>query len=113
MLVTVDQLQVGDEIIVPSNSNLKYVKVLAEPKEKGVGYRGKMMYKTLRCSIYGKPTSHTSKSYNGRVYTTKQSNYEYCDDVSKHNLKINLNLNYTQIYLVKRNGIPTILNNQI
>lgn len=90
LITTKDDLRVGDEIIVPSNSNLKYVKVLS---------LGKPGAKTTRCSIRKDvikvPASKWRKEYLKTEYIFEQN-------AELHNWKFNLNLRGRMIWLVKR-----------
>lgn len=103
MKIEIKDLMVGDEIIVPSQSNLKYLKVLKAPTSKGVNYRGDTWYKTVLCSIYSDKTVLPVTKW--RRVQGVQNNYKLEPDVSKHNARISLNLNFTQIWLVKRDLI--------
>lgn len=103
MLINVSELLVGDEIIISSNSNLKYLKILKLPKlNKNLDWRGNEYYGTVRCSIGGTEQIKQYKTYNGQIVNYKKTNYEFETDCSKHTLKRNFNLNHRHIYLVKR-----------
>ena len=39
MLIKKQDLRIGDEVIVPSNSNLKYFKILSIPKNNGNNFK--------------------------------------------------------------------------
>ena len=85
---------VGDEIILPSQSNLKYVKVLSLPKNSN------KCFKSVRCSIKSIQT-HLPIT-NWRKKEGIQNNYQFEPDSSQHNARISLNLNYVDMWLVKR-----------
>ena len=91
-LIKVSELEVGDEIIISSYSNLKYLKVLKLPKLKTNHWGG--YYTNVKCSI--KREHHISK-------WGKQINVNFFEtDTSKHNSIIYQNLNNRHILLVKR-----------
>lgn len=90
LITTKDDLRVGDEILVPSNSNFKYVKVLSI---------GKPGSKTTRCSIKKEiitiPATKWRKEH-------LQNVYKFEENTELHNCKINLDLRYRMIWLIKR-----------
>ena len=91
-LIKVSELEVGDEIIISSYSNLKYLKVVKLPKLKTGSWRD--YYTNVKCSI--KQEHHISK-------WGKQTNVNFFEtDTSKHNSIIYQNLNNRHILLVKR-----------
>jgi hypothetical protein len=103
MKIEVKDLMVGDEIIVPSQAKLKYVKVLAAPKSTKLDYRGNPFYKTVKCSIKSVQTTLPVNHYRHKIGV--KNDYQFETDVLQHNAKIYLNLNYTDIFLVKRDVI--------
>lgn len=76
-------LEIGDEVIIPSNSNLKYLKVLSKNK------------KSVSCS-FQKGVTHPG-------YQFKDDTLQA--DTSKHNATFHLKDegDYRDIWLVKRN----------
>jgi len=105
MKIKVEDLMVGDEIIVPSQANLKYIKVLRGPvlhPKHPVGYNGKKRYKSILCSIYSEQTIVPATTWRKQGI---RNSYKLEPNVSLHNAKIYLNLNYTDIWLVKRDVI--------
>lgn len=106
MKIEVKDLVVGDEIIIPSQSHLKYVKVLAAPVldlSKSSHIAGKDLYKTIKCSISSIQTTLPVTRW--RPKPGVQNDYQFEEDISKHNAKIYLNLNCMDIFLVKRDII--------
>ena len=103
MKIKVESLKIGDEILIPSNSNLKYLKVLKEPQlQKRLDWGGNPYYKSIRCSVGGvKHTKHYI-GYNGIIIPYTNTNYELDTNVNNHTLKINVDLNHKDIWLVKR-----------
>ena len=91
-LIKISELEIGDEIIISSYSNLKYLKVLKLPKLKINSWGD--YYTNVKCSI--KREHHISK-------WGKQINVNFFEtDISKHNSFIYQNLNNRDILLVKR-----------
>ena len=91
-LIKVSELEVGDEIIISSYSNLKYLKVVKLPKLKTSRWGD--YYTNVKCSI--KQEHHISK-------WGKQTNVNFFEtDTSKHNSIIYHDLNNRHILLVKR-----------
>lgn len=90
MLIEVKDLKVGDEIIVPSNSNFKYLKVLS---------LGKPGAKTTRCSIRKDVITVPASKWGKELLKTE---YKFEENSTLHNWKFNINLYYKMIWLVKR-----------
>lgn len=101
MLITVEQVEEGDELIIPSMSNLKYVKVLKKPVLRAKPRMWESTptgYKATKVSIYN---SNINGKYNA---------YRCNSNVDEHNDTMFINLSYTQLWLVKRDGKPVIKN---
>lgn len=95
MLVKIEDLQVGDEIIISWYADLIYLKVLQSPKKNKQGH-----WKSVKCS-----TSKNTYTYpNGVSYSYKV----FEADISLHNTEMYQDLNGRGIWLVKRNGKPVI-----
>lgn len=94
MNVEVKDLREGDEIIISSYSDLKYLIVLKDPS---VGKNkhwntGQLLYKAVKCSIR-------------RDVLTTRTGWEYKKNICTpegHNEVIYQDLNYRAIWLVKR-----------
>ena len=116
-LIKVQDIIPRDEIIISGNSKLKYLKVLSTPvlgnrdlwemkydesKPYGRSYEvvGKK-YKSVRCSL--RQDVFDYKTSANVIRTHKE--YVFEQDVSKHNKKVNVDLNDRHIYLVKREKI--------
>ena len=117
MLVKIEDLQIGDEILVSSGSKMKYLKVLKQPTlsdkkgwVKSVDSEGYFMwdkngtkYKSLLCSTCIKEVVYKYRGWKGgadRFQTKKE--YILEQDISKHNKKISIDLNERDIFLVHR-----------
>ena len=91
-LIKISELEVGDEIIISSYSNLKYLKVLKLTKLKTGSWRD--YYTNVKCSIKQKHcVSKWGKNININIFE---------QDVAQHNSIIYQNLNNRDILLVKR-----------
>ena len=88
MLIKWEDLLEGDEVIIPSNSNLKYLKIIRLGK------------KSHRCSL------QRNIDRNGQVTNAWHENT--CQsDISKHNdiFYLKDESNYRDIWLVKRENV--------
>ena len=118
--IEIKDLQEGDEIIVASGSNLKYLKVLKEPTlskrtllVRGVDDAGYfkwdtegLKYKSLLCSTKVNEITYKFKGWRGapdRFKTYKE--YIFEPDVEKHNKRVSVDLNNKDILLIKRKEI--------
>lgn len=116
-LIKLEELEVGDEIIIGGN-RLKYLKVLKKPVIKshtgceffidpvtGTGEYNynKKIYKSVRCSIRYDDKEYITK--NETLYHFKD--YVFEQDISKHNHRANFDLNYKDIFLVKKESDTT------
>ncbi len=91
-LIKVDELEIGDEIIISSYSNLKYLKVVKLPKLKTSRWGD--YYTNVKCSIKQKHcVSKWGKNININIFE---------QDVTQHNSVIYQDLNNKDILLVKR-----------
>ena len=90
-LIKVGELEIGDEIIISSYSNLKYLKVLKLPKLKT--NRWGDYYTNVKCSLLKKIMKNRNFEWN---------TFPFEQDVTKHNSFIYKNLNNRHILLVKR-----------
>jgi hypothetical protein len=102
-LIEIQDLQVGDEIIVPVNSKFRYFKVLREVKVRTKGRTttssGKSMYKAVWVSTKKSTTPYT-RTWGGTTYNYTSTEYEITD--KDHNHEGYVDLNYKSIWLVKR-----------
>lgn len=91
-LIKVGELEIGDEIIISSYSNLKYLKVLKLPKLKTSRWGD--YYTNVKCSIKQEHrVSRLGKNININIFE---------QDVTQHNSIIYQDLNNKHILLVKR-----------
>ena len=91
-LIKVSELEVGDEIIISSYSDLRYLKVLKLPKLKTNNWGD--YYTNVKCSIKQEHrVSKLDKNININIFE---------QDVTQHNSVIYQNLNNRDILLVKK-----------
>ena len=99
MLITVKDLKVGDEILIPCHSSLRYLRVLREPRLKR---KSQNQYRAVYCSASVVETPHTHTWANGTTKTWTVKAYK-CS-AEGHNKEMYQNLNYKTIWLIKREG---------
>lgn len=105
-LIEVEDLQVGDEIMISCQSCFKYLRVVAPPQlGKGTVYRtNKPMYKNVRCTTRQDVVTIQYQGWNGgNGYTRDEKTWVITPD--DHNLRVSQDLNHRQIWLVKRETI--------
>ena len=112
-LIEIKDIEEGDEVIISGNSSLKYLKVIKKPVFKGncawgididpitqkrTWVKNRPKYSSVRCSL--RQDKLEFKSNSGNILFRKE--YVFETDTSKHNLKLSIDLNNRDIYLVKR-----------
>ena len=90
MKVEVKDLKIGDEVILPAGRGFRFLKVLKEPEPRSVG----STYKSVRCS------ANIEIHSNNYTYTWK----EWHKTFEGHNTRISVDMNYKDVWLVKRDG---------
>lgn len=113
MLINIEDLQEGDEVVIGQHSKLKYLKILSPPRIKdNKGWKriidpvtnlmewksDRIRYKSFRCSIRQDTIPYKLK--NGKDVNYKK--YVFEPDISKHNKRISIDLTNRDIYLVKK-----------
>ena len=99
MLITIEELQIGDEIIV-AGGTMKYFKVLKLPKlSTAKSWRGKK-YTSVKCSTRKDKVINTYTNYAGNPRTYER--IEFIVSAEDHNTTQYVDLNYRSIWLVKR-----------
>ncbi len=101
-LIELEDLQIGDEIVISCQSHFKYLRVLSQPQENGNThyYTKKPLYKSVRCSTKRIDKQHTYTNARGISYTRTEKHWDFTPD--DHNVKLSLDLNYKQILLINR-----------
>jgi hypothetical protein len=106
-LIEIQDLQVGDEIMISCQSYFKYLKVLTPPtmsKTKTHWNSKKPMHANFRCTTRRDDViSYSYIDQNGN--TINRYNKTWIPTAEDHNLRISQDLNGRQIWLVKRETI--------
>ena len=104
-LIDIKDLEIGDEIIITCQSHMKYLKVLAKPKiGKRIHWSTKQpLYSGVRCSTNLTVTQTTHTGYAGKQWT--QTHKEWGVKSEDHNFVKSFDLEYRQLWLVKRDSI--------
>lgn len=111
-LITIEQIEVGDEIVISTNAKLKYLKVLNKPVlKRNNGWRRHInpdgtiehrydapVYSSVRCTT--RQESYVFKSVWGK--DIKRNYFVYEPDINKHNVRINVDLRGRDILLIRR-----------
>lgn len=84
MLIQYKDLEVGDVIIIPSNSHFRCLKIVSLPKPNST---------TFRCTRYMETVN-----FPGTKYQTEKFNL----DTTQHNNRVSVNLGYKDIWLISR-----------
>ncbi len=106
MEIKIEDLGIGDEIIMGTNSQLKYLKILELPRlsKKRVGWRTKKpLYVNILCSTKYIDTSYTYTGWRGKQQTYKSKRY-ICEP-NNHNEQKRINLNERTLWLIKKNDL--------
>lgn len=105
MEIKVEDLEVGDEILVPTGSNFAYAIVLKLPVVKAAPswhIPGMTYYKTVKCSVkIIEQVKHFVSS--GRTYTSKKRSYILTNE--DHNFIKYIDFNGKNIWLIDRKQI--------
>lgn len=117
-IIKVEELKLGDEIIIASGSKIKYLKLLKVPiisnkrgwkkVEDAQGYftwdRDALLYKATLCSTCVEEKTFKYKPHRQGSPDIYKNYKEYIFemDITKHNKRVSINLNDKNILLVKR-----------
>lgn len=102
-LIEVQDLRIGDEIMISCQSYFKYLRVLTPPtlsKTKTHWNSKQPMHSNFRCTTRQDVSTNTYKGYNGQTYTRTEKKWVVSPE--GHNMRISQDLNGRQIWLVKR-----------
>lgn len=94
--IQIEDLIVGDEILISSNGKFIRGKVMVRPAKR----KDSDSYKAVKCEI-GVITKVKTSMYSGTTYTWKYKTYII--DGSEYNTTKFIDLNYKQLWLIKRN----------
>jgi len=101
-LIEIQDLQVGDEVIISCQSHFKYLKVLRTPKlsKTRVHWSTKQpMYENVRCTTRQELVT-TNYVWNGNSYARTHKEWKVTPE--DHNLTMSIDLAGKQIWLVRR-----------
>jgi len=104
-LIEIQDLEVGDEILISCQSNFKYLRVLTPPtlsKTKKHWKTNQPMYKSFKCST-NQEVETTTHVWNGKSYT--RTHKEWGVTPEDHNTTLHVDLYGRQIWLVRRKTI--------
>lgn len=106
MIVNIEDLEVGDEILIGSGMALKWLKILRKPMlGKKKHYRtSALLYKSVYCSgnITEQPYSRSWTDSIGLTHTRNWTLKEWMPTGEDHNVQKYINLNYRTIWLIKK-----------
>lgn len=102
-IIELEDLRVGDEILIACQSHMKYLKVLDQPRlsaTKKHWSTGQPLYKSVRCSTRQDVVATTYHTWNGTPYTRNHKEWKLTPE--DHNIKISQDLSGRTIWLVRR-----------
>lgn len=106
-LITIEELEVGDEILMPSLANLKYLKILVAPQKRITvsAWQTIGSYKSVKCSTKREIVNHSYDYTDGQsvLKTRSWSKNEYICTEEDHNEVKYFNLSGKTLWLVKKN----------
>lgn len=104
-LIEIQDLEVGDEILISCQSFFKYLRILEKPRfSKKLHWRtNQPLYKAVRCSARKITTTKVYNNYAGTSWTREEKQWVVTPE--EHNVTIYQNLEDRQIFLVKRGQI--------
>lgn len=106
-LIEVQDLQVGDEIMISCQSHFKYLRVLTPPtmsKTKTNWQTKKPLYANFRCTTRQEEVLKYSYT-NSQGQVINRMEKQWIPTPEDHNLRVSQDLNGRQIWLVKRETI--------
>jgi hypothetical protein len=100
-LVKVEDLNVGDEIVISCQSCFKYLRIVRKPtiSKKRHWRTGALLYKSVKCSIRREIKTYTYL-YNGVTQTREYKDWGFGPE--DHNYEHYVNLNNRNIILVNK-----------
>ena len=93
-LIQIEELEIGDEIVISCQSFFKYLRILRKPELNKHG-----IYKSVKCSSVRSSTSRQYKDYKGVIQTYHVHKWEFGSD--DHNFTQYLDLAHRQLLLIK------------
>ena len=104
-IVKVEDLEIGDEIIIPVLSGFRYLRVLKQPKtgKRNHWITNAPLYTSVKCSTKIDVVEYSRTWGNGQVHKWNKKTYRFTPE--DHNTVINVDLNYKEILLVRKTDI--------
>lgn len=101
MLIKPEELQIGDEILIPRNGSFMYVKVLRLPRvsKKTLWGSDRIRYTAIKGTTKMDVITQTGLYNNTQTYTWTRN--EFIVTAEDHNLTRNFDVNYKTLWLVK------------
>lgn len=103
-IITLEELEVGDEILISCQSFFKYLRILAKPKinPKKLHWNTKQpMYGAVKCSTrQEEKIRYSYTDYKGNIIN--KIGKEWIVTPDDHNIKISVELECKQLFLVKK-----------
>lgn len=95
-IIKIEELEVGDEILCPSNGSLRYFKILRKPTKNPKTGR----WRAVHCSTNISEQTRSYTGYQGQLQTYKVTTYRCTPE--EHNTKKSVDLSYKDLWLVRR-----------
>ena len=105
-LIEIEDLRIGDEILIACQAHMKYLRVLDTPRISAtkVHWSTKApLHKAVRCSTRQEVIIKNYTGYNGTTYSRTEK--EWMITPEDHNLRVSVDLSDRQMWLVKRETI--------
>ena len=103
-IITIEELEVGDEILISCQSFFKYLRVLTTPKinpKKLHWHTGQPMYGTVKCSTrQEEKITYSYTDHNGNIIN--RIGKEWIVTPDDHNKTMSVELSDRQLFLVKK-----------
>ena len=99
-LITIEELIVGDEVIIPHMGDFKYLKIVRTPQmsKKGWSWRPNVTrWKPVKCALH---LDSITQKYGSTLQYTRVIRKYYCD--GNFNQERFVDFNFKSIWLVKR-----------
>jgi len=101
-VIEIQDLEVGDEIMISCQAHFKYLRVVRAPRLSKIKVHWSTkqpMYENVRCTTRQELVT-TTNTWNGTSYTRTHKEWKVTPE--DHNLTTSVDLNYRQIWLVRR-----------
>jgi len=103
-IITIEELEIGDEILISCQSFFKYLRVLAKPQinPKKLHWHTKQpLYGSVKCSTrQEEKIKYSYTDHNGNIINRLGKEWIVTPD--DHNKRISVDLEYRQLWLVKK-----------